>query len=118
MCCPRWDCLKEQTQPGKMLIIITPGKVSIIPSIYLQPFFFKKSQQWLFLTALRKDFEIDYRFKDLSLKLDIIKDDTRFFLEVLHNNKSTKLEWIIIILIAGEMVIGILGLGIQLGLAS
>jgi hypothetical protein len=27
--------------------------------------------------ALRKDFEIDYRFKDLSLKLDIIKDDSR-----------------------------------------
>lgn len=38
----------------------------------------------------------------------------RFFLEVLHNQKSTKLEWIIIALIAGEMVIGICGLGLQL----
>ncbi len=36
-----------------------------------------------------------------------------FFLEVLHNQKSTKLEWIIIILIAGEMVIGLLGLGMN-----
>jgi uncharacterized Rmd1/YagE family protein len=38
----------------------------------------------------------------------------RFFLEVLHNQKSTKLELIIILLIAGEMVIGLLGLSIQL----
>jgi hypothetical protein len=27
--------------------------------------------------GLRKDFEIDYRYKDLSLKLDIVKDDAR-----------------------------------------
>lgn len=63
--------------------------------------------------ALRKDFEIDYRFKDLSLKLQIIKDDTQFFLEVLHNKKSTRIELIIVLLIAGEMLIGIAGLGIQ-----
>ncbi len=63
--------------------------------------------------GLRKEFEIDFRFKDLSLKLDIIKDDARFFLEVLHNQKSTKLEWIIILLIAGEMGIGICSLAIQ-----
>lgn len=34
----------------------------------------------------------------------------RFFLDVLHNQKTTKLEWIIIILIAAEMVIGLCGL--------
>lgn len=60
--------------------------------------------------SLRKDFELDNRFKDLSLKLDIIKDNTRFFLEILHNQKSTKLEWTIIILIAAEILIGISGL--------
>ena len=60
--------------------------------------------------GLRKDFELDYRFKDLSLKLDIIKENTMFFLEVLKNEKSTKLEWTIIILIATEIVIGITGL--------
>ena len=27
--------------------------------------------------SLRKDFELDSRFKDLSLKLDIVKEDTR-----------------------------------------
>ena len=57
--------------------------------------------------ALRKDFEIDNRYRDLSLKLDIVKDNTRFFLEMSHNQKSTKLEWTIIVLIAAEIVIGI-----------
>ncbi len=59
---------------------------------------------------MRLDFEIDARYKDLSLKLDIVKDNTKFFLEILHNQKSTHLEWIIIILIASEIGIGIAGL--------
>lgn len=61
-------------------------------------------------TALRKDFEIELRYKDLSLKLDIVKDNTQFFLEILNNRQSTNLEWTIIILIAVEIVIGLCGL--------
>ena len=59
---------------------------------------------------IRKDFEIENRFKDLSMKMEIIRENTRFFLEMLHNQKSTKLEWTIIILIAAEIVIGVAGL--------
>ncbi len=59
---------------------------------------------------MRKDFELDYRYKDLSLKLDIVKEDAQFFLEVLHSQKSNNLEWIIIWLIAIEIVIGLTGL--------
>ena len=51
-----------------------------------------------------------YRYKDLSLKLEIVRDNSRFFLEILHNHKSTGLETVIIILIAMEMVIGLCGL--------
>eukprot|EP00596_Hydrurales_sp_CCMP1899_P010276 CAMPEP_0119038788 /NCGR_PEP_ID=MMETSP1177-20130426/7913_1 /TAXON_ID=2985 /ORGANISM="Ochromonas sp, Strain CCMP1899" /LENGTH=333 /DNA_ID=CAMNT_0007001819 /DNA_START=126 /DNA_END=1124 /DNA_ORIENTATION=- len=43
--------------------------------------------------ALRNDFELDNRFRDLSLKLDMVKDNAKYFLEMAHNNKSTKLEW-------------------------
>jgi uncharacterized Rmd1/YagE family protein len=59
---------------------------------------------------LRKDFELDYRFKDLSMKLDIIKDNSRFFLEILQNQNSNRLEWMIIFLISAELGIGIAGL--------
>jgi uncharacterized Rmd1/YagE family protein len=38
----------------------------------------------------------------------------RFFLAVLQHQKSTYLEWIIIVLIAAEMFIGIAGLGLHL----
>ena len=31
----------------------------------------------LLLLALRKDFEVDQRFKDLSMKIDLIKEDAR-----------------------------------------
>lgn len=33
---------------------------------------------------------------------------------MLQHQKSSKLEWIIIILIAGEMIIGLIGLGLHL----
>jgi uncharacterized Rmd1/YagE family protein len=63
--------------------------------------------------ALRNEFELDYRFKDLSLKLDIIKDNSRFFLSILNTEKGETLEWIIIILIAGEILLGITTLYIE-----
>lgn len=60
--------------------------------------------------ALRKDFEIDSRFKDLSLKVDLIRENAQFFLDMVHNKESHRLEWIIIILIGVEIVIGLSGL--------
>ena len=63
--------------------------------------------------ALRTEFELDYRFKDLSLKLDIVKDNARFFLSILNTEKGESLEWIIIFLIAGEIVLGITTLYIE-----
>ena len=63
--------------------------------------------------ALRDDFELDYRFKDLSLKLDIVKDNCRFFLGMLQGEKSERLEWIIIFLIAAEIAIGLAALAMQ-----
>jgi uncharacterized Rmd1/YagE family protein len=63
--------------------------------------------------ALRNDFELDYRFKDLSLKLDLVKDNCRFFLGMLQGEKSERLEWIIIFLIAAEIAIGLAALSLQ-----
>lgn len=38
-------------------------------------------------------------------KLTIIQENTKFFLEVMHNQKSNKLEWIIIVLLSAEIVV-------------
>lgn len=63
--------------------------------------------------ALRKEFELDYRYKDLSLKLEIVKDNAQFFISMLNTEKSEKLEWIIIVLIAAEVVLGITTLYVE-----
>ena len=60
--------------------------------------------------ALRKDFEIDSRFKDLSLRVDLVRDNARFYLDMLHTKEAHRLEWIIIILIGAEIGIGLTGL--------
>eukprot|EP01006_Ploeotia_vitrea_P036211 TRINITY_DN65989_c5_g14_i1.p1 TRINITY_DN65989_c5_g14~~TRINITY_DN65989_c5_g14_i1.p1 ORF type:complete len:436 (-),score=171.98 TRINITY_DN65989_c5_g14_i1:46-1164(-) len=56
-------------------------------------------------TSLREDFEVSERFSTLEFKLTHVQHNTKFFLEVLHNKKSDLLEWIIIVLLAFEIVL-------------
>lgn len=56
---------------------------------------------------LRDDFELDERFESLDFKLNIIQHNVRFFLDILQNRKSDTLEWIIILLIAGEICVSL-----------
>ena len=55
--------------------------------------------------GLREEFEVEPRFSNLKYKLNLIQDNTKFFLEVMHNQKSNMLEWIIIVLISAEIVV-------------
>eukprot|EP00887_Chlorella_sp_A99_P004232 scaffold15.g4232.t1 len=45
------------------------------------------------------------RFRTLDMKLNLIQDNLKYFLEILQNRKSDTLEWTIIILIAMEIVL-------------
>eukprot|EP00249_Psilotum_nudum_P018564 c26866_g1_i1 orf=480-989(+) len=56
---------------------------------------------------LRDEFELEQRFASFDFKLEIIQHNVRFFLEVLQNRKSAFLEWTIIFLIAGEILVGL-----------
>ena len=57
--------------------------------------------------GLREEFDLEDRFKHLEFKLNLIQHNTKFFLEVMHNQKSDTLEWIIIVLISAEICIGL-----------
>eukprot|EP01084_Bolivina_argentea_P040487 74824_1 len=57
--------------------------------------------------GLREEFELESRFKNLEFVLQLIQHNTKFFLEILHNQKSDKLEWIIIILISLEICVSL-----------
>ena len=49
--------------------------------------------------------EVESRFRRLDFKLNLIQHNTKYFLEILHNQKSNMLEWTIIILIAVEIAV-------------
>jgi len=58
--------------------------------------------------GLRDEFEIESRFDHIEFKLDLIQQNAKFFLEVLHSQKSNSLEWCILILILFECVLMIM----------
>ena len=53
---------------------------------------------------LRMEFELEKRFANFGYKLDLVHENTKFFLEVAQHQNSGRLEWIIIWLIAAEVV--------------
>ncbi|CAN0522863.1 unnamed protein product, partial [Ectocarpus sp. 12 AP-2014] len=57
--------------------------------------------------GLREEFEMDSRLRKIESKLSMLQQNTNFFIEMLHNQKSTMLEWTIIVLIAAEIVVGV-----------
>jgi hypothetical protein len=47
----------------------------------------------------------DTWLQHIEFKLDLIQQNAKFFLEVLHAQKSNTLEWVIIVLISFECVL-------------
>ncbi|XP_057866095.1 protein RETARDED ROOT GROWTH, mitochondrial isoform X1 [Cryptomeria japonica] len=64
----------------------------------------KYAQIWEYL---RDEYELQQRFGSLDYKLKFVEHNVRFFLEILQNRKSDALEWLIIILISTEIMIGL-----------
>jgi len=56
-------------------------------------------------TKLKKSFEVNYKHKTIIQRLNIVKENLEFFKHIMVLRKSSKLKWIIIILI----IISIIG---------
>ena len=56
---------------------------------------------------LRDEFEIKTRFVSMEYKLELIRENTKFFVDVLAHKQGTRLEWAIIVLIFMELLIAI-----------
>ncbi|GMH84196.1 hypothetical protein TrST_g13485 [Triparma strigata] len=64
--------------------------------------------------GMRSEFEMKERFDNLEFKLNLIQNNAKFFIEILHNQKANNAEWIIIGLIAMEsvlMIVDMSGMG-------
>jgi hypothetical protein len=55
--------------------------------------------------GMRSEFDFDERFEALEFKLKLIEQNAKFFVEVLQSQKSSTLEWIIVVLIFVECII-------------
>lgn len=56
---------------------------------------------------LKANFDINPRFKDLDYRLQIVENNLTLFTDVLNVRESSRLEWIVIILIAIEILIAL-----------
>ena len=54
--------------------------------------------------GLKKTFDLQERFRDIREGLEIIKENLELFKDLLQYRNSTALEWIIIILVAAEVL--------------
>jgi hypothetical protein len=48
---------------------------------------------------------LDDRFENIEFKLNLIHNNAKFFLEVMHHQKANNLEWIIVALILAECIL-------------
>lgn len=56
-------------------------------------------------SGMTTEFDIDDRFELIQFKLDLIQQNSKLFLEVIHHQKSASVEWIIVGLIGVECVL-------------
>ena len=56
---------------------------------------------------LKANFDINTRFKDLDYRLQIVENNLTLFTDVLNVRESSRLEWVVIILIALEIMIAL-----------
>ncbi len=54
--------------------------------------------------GLRELFDINTRFRELDYELRIVQDNLRIFTDIMQNRESTRLEWIVILLILIEVI--------------
>jgi required for meiotic nuclear division protein 1 len=107
--------LKGKISISKINLLKYIGKVlnvknSIIDNLYIldDPNLVWDNEELNFLNRqLKANFDINTRFKDLDYRLQIVEDNLRLFTDVLNVRESSRLEWIIVILIAIEIVIAL-----------
>ncbi len=66
-----------------------------------------------FYYELSELFELEDRFSQMRDKLEVLMDITEVFTNLAHDQRSTRLEWIIIILIAVEFIVALVELSLR-----
>mmetsp|Transcript_872 Transcript_872/g.3634 ORF Transcript_872/g.3634 Transcript_872/m.3634 type:complete len:243 (-) Transcript_872:936-1664(-) len=67
----------------------------------------RDAKTWQLSHSLREEFEMEERYTALETKMDLIHDSSKFFMEVLHNSHSNRIETAILALIFFEVVLAV-----------
>ena len=91
---------------GKVLNV----KNSIVDNLYILDdpnLVWDNEELHLLNRHLKTNFDINPRFKDLDYRLQIVENNLTLFTDVLNVRESARLEWVVIILIALEIIIAL-----------
>eukprot|EP00511_Aplanochytrium_stocchinoi_P000990 CAMPEP_0204842000 /NCGR_PEP_ID=MMETSP1346-20131115/44350_1 /ASSEMBLY_ACC=CAM_ASM_000771 /TAXON_ID=215587 /ORGANISM="Aplanochytrium stocchinoi, Strain GSBS06" /LENGTH=455 /DNA_ID=CAMNT_0051980515 /DNA_START=95 /DNA_END=1462 /DNA_ORIENTATION=- len=83
------------------------GKLGLLDRTRMRDTAWKYAKYYTIWEGLRDEFEVTTRWEIMNTKTEYLQQNMRFFVEVLHSKKSERLEWIIIYLITGELLISI-----------
>lgn len=103
----------KDVKKHKLLSLVAENNMiltDIIAKLGLQERFdiaWKSNQHNEVYEHLREELEIEERFSIVQTKLELVQDNLKYFLEIMQNNKSVLLEWLIIGLISAEIALGV-----------
>lgn len=103
----------KDVKKHKLLSLVAENNMiltDIIAKLGLQERFdiaWKSNQHNEVYEHLREELEIEERFSIVQTKLELVQDNLKYFLEIMQNNKSVLLEWLIIALISAEIALGV-----------
>ncbi|KAL3138013.1 hypothetical protein ABBQ38_005249 [Trebouxia sp. C0009 RCD-2024] len=103
----------KDVKKSKLLSLVAENNMiltDIIAKLGLQERFdiaWKSNQHNEVYEHLREELEIEERFSIVQTKLELVQDNLKYFLEIMQNNKSVLLEWLIIALISAEIALGV-----------
>lgn len=103
----------KDVKKHKLLSLVAENNMiltDIIAKLGLQERFdiaWKSTQHNEVYEHLRGELEIEERFSIVQTKLELVQDNLKYFLEIMQNNKSVLLEWLIIGLISAEIALGV-----------
>ncbi len=105
--------IKNQIVENLFILDTTPGTDADDMNVEMDPVMKEAASQYIFWKAkfkidvdhgMKEGLIMKYRAEMIYEEIKIIKEQIEFFNETLHHNTSVKLEWVIIVLVAYEVI--------------
>lgn len=100
-----FDLLRE----SNMILVDVILKLGLLDRTRMRDTAWKYDKYFFVWEGLRDEFELQSRWSILNTKAEYLQHNMKFFIELLHSRKGERLEWMIIVLIAMELLVSLYG---------